>query len=133
MQLHDARDIVLSGRDKSLEDTIRDQLSQWRAEGPMPTAVVCGADVYALAFLDAARELGIDIPGQLSVMGGDDTVPCEHVRPRLSSVRQPLETIARAAVRMLLDQIEGREAVPCVQRFAVELVLRESCAAPAQS
>ena len=90
---------------------------------------MCGSDGYALAFLKAAEDLGVKVPEQLSVIGTDDTVMSSHSRPTLTTIRQPLEAMGAAAVRILIDQISGMPAVKSVQRFDVELVQRESCKA----
>lgn len=126
-----ARSVVLNGRTKSLEETVLDHLRQWRDEGQLPTALLCAADVYALAFLQAAETLGIAVPDEMSILGIDDTVACEQVRPRLTSIRQPLEAMGAAAVRLLIDRIKRRAGADAACRsthlFDVELVVRDSC------
>lgn len=127
LSLAESRSIVLQQRDKSMLETVGEQLEAWRSAGQFPTAVVCGADVYAFAFLEAAQELSIRVPDDLSVIGADDTLPCEYMRPRLTSIRQPFEAMGRAAVRMLMEEIEHKELARSVQRFDVELIERKSC------
>ncbi len=129
----ETRAVVLRGRDKSLAEICLGHLRQWRDSGEMPTAILCGADVYAFAFLEAAEILGLSIPGDLSVMGADDDFRGEYVRPKLSSIRQPLEEMGAAAVRMLLDRIDKGSGAKATQTFEVSLVARGSCgAAPAE-
>lgn len=127
--LRQARLVILHGRDKPLLDVAVDMLSEWSREGTMPTAILCAADVYALAFLEAAEKMGIDIPGSLSVIGIDDTVFCEYARPKLTSIRQPLEEMGQTAVNMLLAMIRDPDNRPCSvqQRFDVTLIERDSC------
>ncbi len=94
-----------------------------------PTAVFAGSDMQALGVIRAAAELGLSIPGDLSVVGYDDIPLADWVVPRLTTVRQPLIEMAETAVRMVLDLAAG---VP-VRRLdlAVELVERASTAPPA--
>jgi len=130
-RLTEARLVVLPRRDKSLEETAVDQLTAWRASGKMPTALICPTDGFALAFLNAAARLGIAVPRDLSIVGIDDTVACEYVRPRLTSMRQPFEAMGAAAVQTLLQQLRRPETatVGVAQLFDVQLVERDSCAA----
>ncbi|MBN1556590.1 MAG: LacI family DNA-binding transcriptional regulator [Lentisphaerae bacterium] len=129
--LPDSRALVLPGRDKPMKTVMRELLQQWRDGDDMPSALLCACDIYALAALEAARELGIAVPRELSVIGCDDLLPCEYVRPRLTSIRQPFEIMGRTAVQTLLGALEHPRAPRTVQTFDVELVPRESCARPA--
>jgi LacI family transcriptional regulator len=124
-----ARLVVHPPRTKSMDDTALDQLAAWRAAGQMPTALICPSDGHAVAFLHAAAHLGLSVPHDLSLIGTDDTVVCEHVRPRLTSIRQPLEAMGAAAVRALLDRLRHPESEPVgvTQSFEVKLIERESC------
>lgn len=125
-----ARLVVLPGREKSLEDALYDQLTAWKAEGEMPTAILCAADTYAVAFMDAARRLGLSVPRDLSLIGTDDTIPCEYVRPKLTSIRQPFEAMGAAGVRTLLEAVNSPEkhVEKVTMLFDVKLIVRESCA-----
>ena len=125
-----ARCVVPRERRKPLEEALFDELRAWRSAGEMPSAILCAADSYAVAFIAAARRLGISVPGELSIVGTDDTAPCEHVTPKLSSIRQPLEAMGAGGVRLLADLIEGRaeRGVGMRMLFDVEFVERESCA-----
>ena len=127
--LGEARSLVLRERTQTMLQTARAHLEQWQAERQFPTALVCGADYYAIGFLEAAEELGIQVPRQLSVIGCDDIEMCEHTRPKLTSIRQPIEMIGAAAVRMLLEQLDGMPAAKSTRRFDVTLVPRQSCQA----
>ncbi len=79
------------------------------------TAVFAGNDLMAFGIYQAARELGVDIPGALSVMGFDATLYCRLVSPPLTSVFQPVEDIAREAVRQLVMRINAKDAPPPVE------------------
>ncbi|MEN5072739.1 LacI family DNA-binding transcriptional regulator [Isoptericola cucumis] len=95
-----------------------------------PTGIFAGSDMQALGLLRAARELGLRVPDDLSIVGYDDLPIARWTGPSLTTVRQPLTEMAATATRMLLELADG-EDVP-VQRvnLATELVVRESSAPP---
>jgi LacI family transcriptional regulator len=96
-----------------------------------PTAVVAGNDNLAIATLAAARALGVDVPGGLSVVGFDDNPAAAQVTPALTTVRQPLLAIGGEAARLLIDRIEGKEEVTGgLTLSAPELIVRASTGAP---
>jgi LacI family transcriptional regulator len=72
---------------------------------PPPTAIFCANDVIALGALDAARARGLDVPGQLSIVGFDDISLAGWESFRLTTVRQPLPAMAEEAVRLLIERI----------------------------
>jgi DNA-binding LacI/PurR family transcriptional regulator len=91
---------------------------------PEPTAILAMSDELALGVIDGARAAGIDVPGELSVVGFDDAPPAE---PRgLTTVRQPLVQKGRTAGRMLLEAIDG--GTPADVLLPTELVVRRSTA-----
>ena len=95
-----------------------------------PTALVCWSDDSAFAVLKLAAQLGIDVPGDLSVSGFDSLQACDYSTPRLTSIRQPVREIAKTATELLIA-IAKREDIPSKQIvFPVELELRESTAPP---
>jgi DNA-binding LacI/PurR family transcriptional regulator len=79
------------------------------AAHPRPTAVLCDTDSLAVAALVAARELGLAVPGDLSVVSWDDSELCRLVRPALSAVRRPLPELGALAASMLRDLIAGED------------------------
>jgi len=89
-----------------------------------PTAVFAVTDVLALAAYDAARRLGIGVPGELSVVGFDDIDEAARATPPLTTVSQDLEHKGRVAARVALDLVAGRR--PRVPRLTAELVVRGS-------
>jgi LacI family xylobiose transport system transcriptional regulator len=95
-----------------------------------PTAVFAGNDLQALGLYEAARELGLRIPDDLSVVGFDDLPVARWVGPPLTTVRQPLGEMAAAAARIVLDLGRGRRPAATRIELATELVLRSSTAAP---
>jgi LacI family transcriptional regulator len=95
-----------------------------------PTAVFAGADMQALGVLRAARELGLEVPRDLSVVGYDDLPLASWTGPSLTTVDQQLPTMARTATTMVLQLARGED--PPLRRIelATELVVRESTAPP---
>ncbi|WP_084077622.1 LacI family DNA-binding transcriptional regulator [Demequina sp. NBRC 110057] len=94
-----------------------------------PTAIMGANDLTALAAMEVAQQMGLSVPGDLSVMGFDDIPEAGLASPALTTVRQPLQEMGAAAMRMLLDRIEGREHSEHV-RLETSLVLRDTCGPP---
>ncbi|ACU72606.1 transcriptional regulator, LacI family [Catenulispora acidiphila DSM 44928] len=90
------------------------------------TAVVCGSDVLALGAIRAVRRSGLDVPRDVSVVGFDDSSFMNCTDPALTTVRQPIEAMGRAAVAMLLKQVEGGRMNTEELLFEPELVVRGS-------
>ncbi|MFF7383490.1 substrate-binding domain-containing protein [Streptomyces griseoluteus] len=97
-----------------------------------PTAVFAGNDLQALGLYEAARELGLRVPEDVSVVGFDDLPVARWVGPPLTTVRQPLTEMAEAAARLVLELGRGeRERSATRLELATSLVVRSSTAAPA--
>jgi DNA-binding LacI/PurR family transcriptional regulator len=92
------------------------------------TGLVCGSDVLALGAIRAARRLGLAVPERLSVVGFDDTRLMAATDPPLTTLRQPVPLMARAAVSALVSRIAGASDVPVERLFDPELVVRGSTA-----
>ncbi|THV28745.1 LacI family DNA-binding transcriptional regulator [Glycomyces paridis] len=93
------------------------------------TAVLAYNDLVALGLLRACRAHGVDVPGDLSVVGFDDIFGADLPTPALTTVRSPMSDMGMRAVRMLLAVIEG-EAESTQLILPTEFVNRESTAAP---
>jgi DNA-binding LacI/PurR family transcriptional regulator len=90
-----------------------------------PTAVFASSDVQALGVLEAAQAAGLDVPGDVSVVGFDDVEVSGYVG--LTTVRQPLFESGKVAARILLDSLEdGRLPEPGERRLSLELVERST-------
>jgi len=70
-----------------------------------PTAVFCANDLMAIGALDAARALGLAVPGDVAVLGVDDIDAAGLVSPALTTVRVPAQEIGRVAGEQLLARI----------------------------
>jgi alanine racemase len=95
--------------------------------GPAPTAVVAMSDLIAIGALEAALARGIDVSGELSLVGFDDIPEAAWVQPPLTTVRQPMQEKGRTAAKMLLDLVL-RAATPHHVVLDTELVVRASSA-----
>jgi LacI family transcriptional regulator len=109
-------------------DTYRLALDLLR--GPdRPPALFCATDDQAIGVLRAARELGIDVPGELAVAGFDDVKEAGLTDPPLTTVASDRESMARAAVDLVLD--DGLRVVGSrrerIRQFPSGLVVRRSC------
>jgi LacI family transcriptional regulator len=73
-----------------------------------PTAIFASNDDMAAATVAIAHRRGIDVPGDLSVCGFDDTAIAETLWPELTTIHQPIEEMSRTAVDHLLAKIRAR-------------------------
>ncbi|MBB6119834.1 LacI family xylobiose transport system transcriptional regulator [Nocardiopsis algeriensis] len=112
---------VESGRDRGRELLLLDE---------PPTAVFAGSDLHAMGLYEAARELGVRIPEDLSVVGYDDLPVARWVGPPLTTVRQPLTEMAEEATRMALTLARGESPPNPRLDLATDLVVRGSTAPP---
>ena len=93
-----------------------------------PTAIVASNDMSALGVLDAAAERGIDVPGQLSVIGYDDIALAQLARIDLTTIHLPRREMGAAAASLLMEQIEAGAARPSPRSiiFPTRLVIRNT-------
>jgi LacI family repressor for deo operon, udp, cdd, tsx, nupC, and nupG len=104
-------------------------LESYRAD-VRPTAWVLPDDEVAVGAMRALHELGQLVPEDVAIIGWDNLPLCDYVRPRLTSVTQPVEEIVHGALERLLAQIGGESPVAEVSLVQPELVIRESCGSP---
>jgi LacI family transcriptional regulator len=94
-----------------------------------PTAILAGNDRMALEALRAARDAGVSVPEQLSIVGFDDRLEASLVTPGLTTIRQPLLEIGREAARLLIEEIaHPGETTPTQSRLAPSLIVRGTTA-----
>ncbi|MEV6211182.1 LacI family DNA-binding transcriptional regulator [Kitasatospora sp. NPDC051914] len=101
----------------------------WMARAVRPTAILALSDILAFGALEGLRDLGVDVPGEVSVVGFDDLPEAARTRPGLTTVRQDMETKGRTAAEALLAAVHG-EAQPQRRTLPTGLVVRGSTAAP---
>ncbi len=92
-----------------------------------PTAIFASNDLSAFGAINAARDRGLRIPDDLSIVGFDDIPLASITYPKLTTVRQPLIQMGRVAVKLLFEQIEdpGRDARRVT--LSTQLIVRDSC------
>ncbi len=105
-----------------------DRLLGSAARGPHPTAVVCANDLMALGFMTRAVDLGIDVPGEVSVTGFDGIEFGAYVRPSLTTVATSPHALGEAGARLLLASIEDSRPAD-VDIEPTRLVVRDSLVA----
>ncbi len=93
------------------------------------TAIVCGSDMMALGAIRAVRQRGLSVPQDVSVVGFDDSPLIAFTEPPLTTIRQPVEAMATAAVDALLEEVGGTSAQRGEFMFQPELVMRGSTGA----
>jgi DNA-binding LacI/PurR family transcriptional regulator len=93
----------------------------------IPTAVVCYNDLTAVGVMEAAKGMGLSIPGDISIVGFDDIQVAELLTPALTTVRQPKWELGMRSMSLILQILRGEEAERTVV-LPGELVVRGSTA-----
>lgn len=97
------------------------------ARDERPTAIVAFSDIIALGVLDAARDAGVSVPGEVSVSGFDDLAEAGWAMPSLTTVRQPIESKGRLAAEFLVEAISAEDTSrEHQQRLHTTVLLRDS-------
>jgi LacI family transcriptional regulator len=112
-----------------------DAAEQLLALSDPPTAIFASNDDMAAAAVAIAHRRGLDVPGDLTVCGFDDTALATTIWPELTTIRQPIVEMSRQAVEMLVREIRGRKTGralegPRHELVSHELIRRQSDAAP---
>jgi LacI family transcriptional regulator len=99
-----------------------------------PTAIFAANDVSAIGVYQAARELGLQVPGDLSVIGFDNLREAAQLNPPLTTIDQSLEKMGTIATEMLVELVKGK-SLPInpaeegnLYKIPTQLVIRDSCA-----
>ena len=113
------------------EDGYRAMLALLDEGGERPTAVFASNDLMAIGASRAIWSRGLRIPQDISLVGVDDIEVSKYTNPPLTTIRQPVDKMARAGIEMLLDMILDHDASGEPLSLQPELIVRES-AAPLQ-
>ncbi len=97
------------------------------------TAVACYNDSMAAGAMGVMNDNGIDVPREISLIGFDDVLVSRYVRPRLTTVRYPIVTMATQAAELALALAENRPVPEITHMFSPTLVRRHSVVNPAES
>jgi len=95
--------------------------------GDLPRAIACANDQTALGVVYALRQHGLDVPGDVAVTGFDDIPMARHLRPQLTTVRQPIQEIGATAFEVLYSMINDPEPTLHDVVLPTRLIPRESC------
>ena len=93
----------------------------------LPRAIACANDQTALGVVYALMQHGLDVPGDVAVTGFDDIPVARHLRPQLTTVRQPIQELGATAFEVLYSMISDAGHAPRNIVLPTRLVPRESC------
>lgn len=119
--------------DAWIEDGDFDQLTGYTValrilrQPSRPEAIFAANDATAIGTIQAARELGLSVPGDLAVIGFDDIDMNRAFRTELTTIRQPSDALGRGAVEMLNQLITNPSTTPLQHWLSAELIVRGSC------
>jgi LacI family transcriptional regulator len=101
------------------------------ARKPRPTAIFASNDEMAAGVYKAAYRLGVSIPGELSVVGFDDSPLATRLSPSLTTIRMPIRDMGRLAAAKLIPMKVPNEAdLATVTRVTLHLIVRDSSQPP---
>jgi LacI family transcriptional regulator len=95
-----------------------------------PTAVFAANDLSAIAIIQVAAELGLEVPGDVSVIGFDDIPEASQMNPALTTIRQPMKRLGATAAGMLVSLLNGDTLPQNHIRLPTGLVRRATTGPP---
>lgn len=110
----------------------REGVAALLATGIPFTGLVCGNDTMAAGAIDAARESGLSVPGDLSVVGFDNVTFARYLNPKLTTIDYPMVEMGQMAARIVLKDVYDIDGAKIRNLFEPKLVERESVTAPAR-
>lgn len=108
-------------------------MTELLGRGKQFTAVACYNDSMAAGAMGVLNDNGIDVPQEISLIGFDDVLVSRYVRPRLTTIRYPIVTMATQAAELALALAEKRPVPDVTHLFSPTLVRRHSVSVPAES
>ncbi len=108
----------------------RDVAHQLLAAGMPLTALVLGTDRNAIGCMAQLSELGVEVPGDLAIVGFDGIDAGAHTAPTLSTVSQPFDEVGASAARLVIAQLRGEHVEPRCYRSPSQFIPRGSCGCP---
>lgn len=115
-----------AGGVSSFEDGYR-LMQEAREAGIQPSAWLFSDDELAIGAMRALEDQGVRVPEDVAIIGWDNSPLCEYIRPRLSSITQPVQETVRRLIQRLLERMNGRADAATLSLVPPELVVRESC------
>ncbi|SKA76471.1 transcriptional regulator, LacI family [Caloramator quimbayensis] len=92
----------------------------------VPSAVFCSNDDMAIGAMNAAFQMGLKVPDDISIVGFDDNSISQFLNPSLTTVNRHIEDIGREGAKMIIELIENCEANGMIKYMDAELVIRKS-------
>jgi DNA-binding LacI/PurR family transcriptional regulator len=114
--------------DYKVEDGKKNALELLQKEDSRPSAIFSCNDLLAVGALQAAKELQINVPSELSIISFDNTILASVTNPTLTTIAQPMEQMGKLAVDLIVDHIKGDKKAKQRTVFRPELLIRESTA-----
>ena len=108
------------------ESSGRSGMQQLLNAGIPFTGLVCANDVMAAGAIEIARENGVIIPDEISIVGFDNVFFTRYMHPKLSTIDYPIDTMGRMAARCVLRDVYGKTDPDIQYRFEPTLVRRDS-------
>lgn len=105
-------------------DSSRGSAQELLSLADRPTAIFAANDISAIAAMETAREMGLDVPADVSIVGFDDIPEASATTPPLTTVHQPIKRMGAAGIEMLVRLIEGRAVESAHVRLPTSLVVR---------
>ncbi len=123
-------DPALVGAGRYELETTRESARVMLARDDRPTAIFAANDLSAIAVIDAAQELGLRVPDDLSVVGFDDVPEATRRALPLTTVQQPMRRLGAVAAEMVLTLLTGHDLDEMHVTLPTRLVVRATTAAP---
>lgn len=118
--------IELDPTEKSYNEMTYSELIKTALEdNPKIDGLFASSDIIAAQTLQVCRELNIDVPDDLKIIGFDDVIIASVTTPQLTTIHQPVKEMANLAIKLLKDAVDGKE-VPKQTILPVNLVDRET-------
>ena len=128
--ISDAEDRLQGYYDALAESGGEQAMTELLGRGRNFTAVACYNDSMAAGAMGVLNDNGIDVPGEISLIGFDDVLVSRYVRPRLTTVRYPIVTMATQAAELALALADNRPLPEITNVFSPTLVRRHSVSTP---
>lgn len=121
--------IINVGRGNNMEvvDKTAHEFKNFISKGEKPTAVFACNDLMAVGILNACRELGIEVPKEISVIGCDNTLISEVTHPKLTTIDLNKKQIGKRAAAEIIDIVQNKGAARRKIILNTSLIVRESC------
>lgn len=92
-----------------------------------PSAIFCANDITSFGVIRRLAEMGISVPGDISIISIDDIDTSKYISPALTTVHIPVEEMGSVTTKVLIDRIEGGHKLPMKILLPFKIIERESC------